>query len=167
MIAGTGGSGDGEGEGSGDWATSNEVPEAEANAGSLESTGPGGNGGDGEEDDFAGAREEMDGEILAEREIVKSSPVGSSSIPAPSEEELPTEDGGGDQGTISPGPSLPSASTPIPPPPRRGAEGAPDDIPDAKDDDIIARQLREAAMQEEDPELKEKLWDEYRKYKKG
>ncbi len=41
----------------------------------------------------------------------------------------------------------------------------PDDIPDAKDDDIIARQLREAAMKETDPELKEKLWDEYRRYK--
>jgi hypothetical protein len=41
------------------------------------------------------------------------------------------------------------------------------DLPDAKDDDIIARQLREAAMQESDPELKEKLWEEYRRYKKG
>jgi hypothetical protein len=43
----------------------------------------------------------------------------------------------------------------------------PEDIPDARDDDIIARQLREAAMQETDPELKEKLWEEYRRYKKS
>lgn len=35
------------------------------------------------------------------------------------------------------------------------------------DDDIVARQLREAAEKETDPELKEKLWDEYRKYKTG
>ena len=35
------------------------------------------------------------------------------------------------------------------------------------DDDIVARQLREAAEKETDPELKEKLWDEYRKYKAG
>ncbi len=35
------------------------------------------------------------------------------------------------------------------------------------DDDIVARQLREAAEKETDPELKEKLWQEYRKYKKG
>jgi hypothetical protein len=35
------------------------------------------------------------------------------------------------------------------------------------DDDIVARQLREAAMKEQDPELREKLWDEYRKYKQG
>ena len=33
------------------------------------------------------------------------------------------------------------------------------------DDDIVARQLREAAMREPDPEIREALWDEYRKYK--
>ena len=43
----------------------------------------------------------------------------------------------------------------------------PDDIPDISDDDIVARQLREAAMNEDDPELREKLWDEYRRYKRG
>jgi hypothetical protein len=35
------------------------------------------------------------------------------------------------------------------------------------DDDIVARQLREAAEKETDPALKEKLWEEYRRYKKG
>jgi hypothetical protein len=35
------------------------------------------------------------------------------------------------------------------------------------DDDIVARQLREAAEQETDPQVKEKLWEEYRKYKKA
>lgn len=34
-----------------------------------------------------------------------------------------------------------------------------------EDDDIVARQLREAAERETDPVLQEKLWDEYRKYK--
>ena len=34
-------------------------------------------------------------------------------------------------------------------------------------DDIVARQLREAAEQETDPELKKKLWKEYEDYKKG
>ena len=33
------------------------------------------------------------------------------------------------------------------------------------DDDVVARQLREAAEKERDPVMKEKLWDEYRKYK--
>ncbi len=43
----------------------------------------------------------------------------------------------------------------------------PEDIPDGSDDDIVARQLREAAEKETDPELKKKLWEEYRKYKQG
>jgi PPE-repeat protein len=43
-------------------------------------------------------------------------------------------------------------------------ERTPDDIPVLVDDDIIARQLREAALAEEDPELRERLWEEYRKY---
>ncbi len=34
-----------------------------------------------------------------------------------------------------------------------------------EDDDIVARQLREAAERETDPELKKKLWEEYWKYK--
>lgn len=41
----------------------------------------------------------------------------------------------------------------------------PDDIPNGNDDDVVARQLREAAMREPDPAVREKLWDEYRKYK--
>jgi hypothetical protein len=36
-----------------------------------------------------------------------------------------------------------------------------------EDDDIVARQLREAAENETDPELKEKLWKEYEDYKKS
>jgi hypothetical protein len=41
----------------------------------------------------------------------------------------------------------------------------PKDVGSGQDDDIVARQLREAALAETDPELREKLWDEYRKYK--
>ena len=48
---------------------------------------------------------------------------------------------------------------------RPGNTSVPPDIPDGKDDDIVARQLREAAESEQDPELREKLWEEYRKYK--
>jgi hypothetical protein len=36
-----------------------------------------------------------------------------------------------------------------------------------QDDDIVARQLREAAEKETDPELKKKLWKEYEDYKKA
>jgi hypothetical protein len=48
-----------------------------------------------------------------------------------------------------------------------GPNTVPADIPDGSDDDIVARQLREAAMKETDAELREKLWQEYRAYKKG
>jgi hypothetical protein len=40
----------------------------------------------------------------------------------------------------------------------------PEDIPSGRDDDVVARQLREAAMSEPDPELREALWQEYRNY---
>ncbi len=43
-------------------------------------------------------------------------------------------------------------------------ERTPEDIPIMVDDDIIARQLREAALAENDPALRERLWEEYRKY---
>jgi len=43
----------------------------------------------------------------------------------------------------------------------------PPDVGDGSDDDIVARQIRRAAETEKDPELREKLWDEYRKYKQG
>jgi hypothetical protein len=39
--------------------------------------------------------------------------------------------------------------------------------PARSDDDIVARQIREAAENETDPELKERLWKEYENYKKG
>jgi hypothetical protein len=43
----------------------------------------------------------------------------------------------------------------------------PADVRDGSGDDVVARQLREAAMSEDDPELREKLWDEYRRYESG
>jgi hypothetical protein len=50
-----------------------------------------------------------------------------------------------------------------------GASGAatplPDDIGDGRGDNIVERQIRAAAMAENDPVLREKLWDEYRRVK--
>lgn len=75
-----------------------------------------------------------------------------------------SEGQGSEDGTSQPGGYQPGGA--------EGAEGEeaeqqPDDIPDGQDDDIVARQLRELAEKETDPELKERLWDEYRKYKAG
>jgi hypothetical protein len=41
----------------------------------------------------------------------------------------------------------------------------PPDVGDGRDDDVVARQIREAAMKEQDPVIREKLWEEYRRYK--
>jgi hypothetical protein len=46
----------------------------------------------------------------------------------------------------------------------RGSEAGPSG---GYDDDIVARQIREAAEKEKDPELKAKLWKEYEDYKRG
>ena len=45
------------------------------------------------------------------------------------------------------------------------AKRTPDDIEAVIDDDIVAKQLREAALATDDPELRERYWEEYRKYK--
>ena len=79
---------------------------------------------------------------------------------------------GGPDGAGSPnGPGGPEFDgPPMPPSPSSGGRQGqptyppPDDIPSGRDDDVVARQLREAAMTEPDPELREALWDEYRNY---
>ena len=50
---------------------------------------------------------------------------------------------------------------------KEGAALIPEDIPDPQGDDIVAQQLREAATAETDPELREKLWEEYKRYRAG
>ncbi|MBW1727365.1 MAG: hypothetical protein JRF31_03720 [Deltaproteobacteria bacterium] len=53
---------------------------------------------------------------------------------------------------------------------QEGVEGSrnhPKNRYDPKDDDIVARQLREASEEETDPELRKKLWKEYEHYKKN
>jgi hypothetical protein len=78
------------------------------------------------------------------------------------------EEGIADAGVYSTGGGIGGASRP------GGDAGIPRDtakypppanIPSGSDDDVVARQLREAAMREPDPAIREKLWDEYRKYK--
>lgn len=72
-------------------------------------------------------------------------------------EEITVAGAGGGQGSVNtPGRSGPVNPARYPPP---------DDIPNGNDDDVVARQLREAAMREPDPAVREKLWEEYRKYK--
>ncbi len=76
-------------------------------------------------------------------------------------------DAAGETGGQQPSPDSASRGTGAGGRAQQTGSGAPPDIPDGSDDDVVARQLREAAEKETDPELKKKLWEEYRKYKQG
>ncbi len=49
--------------------------------------------------------------------------------------------------------------------PALGSGKIPDDIPPADNDSVLEEQIRQAAINETDPAIKAKLWNEYRKYK--
>jgi hypothetical protein len=120
--------------------------------------------------DLDKALEDFDGGIMAERAVIqaRSNETASNSTVPP---ELPGSSGQTTGTTTEGNPAfeprgIPSENRTQKAPPMSGSTAqVPDDIPDARDDDIIARQLREAAMNETDPELREKLWEEYRRYK--
>jgi len=72
---------------------------------------------------------------------------------------------GGETGTGKADPAASGAAGPAMAQGGGGADARP--LPSGEDDDIIARRLRKAAEAETDPELKEKLWKEYRDYKEN
>ena len=161
----------------GEWQTSNQgVPETiggpntdgaqdSAAAGDDDTT-------DGADQALAEALEGLDGEILAERAVLRETEAASKrgdngSSPGQTSAADTTMDNNSTVASSSASTATRGRVNTPPAPPKRGDSAAATNLPDAKDDDIIARQLREAAMQETDPELKEKLWDEYRRYKKG
>ena len=180
------------GAGSDGWETSNQLPGTDASRvppmpserglppgqGSgdpAEGAQPGGSGPDSELDK---ALEDFDGEILAERAVIQArsneragTAAAASQLPssgsASGRSDPPGDPGGTAQEQAVYEPSgMPSQKSARRTPPMSAPAGSvPEDIPDARDDDIIARQLREAAMNETDPELREKLWEEYRRYK--
>jgi hypothetical protein len=164
------------------WQTSNQLPEGGA-PGDSSTAGTAGQSGPGTGDpELDGVLADLDEEILAERAVIRarSNETAGTGAEHPSLPQghagggtVAGSEGGDAQGSEA-GSPLPDVAMRVPParsePPRPSpavvAGNIPDDIPKAaRDDDIIARQLREAAMNEPDPELREKLWDEYRRYK--
>jgi hypothetical protein len=67
----------------------------------------------------------------------------------------------------STGEEAPDGGPPSPGDQDQTASRVPPDVGDGSDDDVVARQIRKAAESEPDPELRERLWEEYRKYKEG
>ena len=111
--------------------------------------------------------ETFDGFILSERERAQNESNAAGSA-------QPGSDGGGGAAANRPQTiqEASASSSGVPGSPSSAAVtqqsnetfSPPDDIPSGRDDDVVARQLREAAMSEPDPELREALWDEYRNY---
>ena len=125
--------------------------------------------------DLDRALDVFDGQILSERaDILAQSnqqagktPRAEDTLPGTESDEESESSGGGGESPTGQGQT---GSTQAPEPPRRPlpAPGpVPRDVPDAKDDDVVARQLREAASAETDPDLRDALWEEYRRYKEG
>lgn len=174
-------SGDQAGEETGDdgWEISNELPVLEGGRrqGDEEAEGvlaglpdDGTLNGEIEDAELERTLGDLDGSILAERnsEIEKANDRAvASGLPDVSDENA--ADAGGD-GSVSQGTS--TAPNEVRVQPQGGIEGgqartvvrATVDTPDARDENVIARQLREAAMAEEDPELRANLWEEYERY---
>ncbi|WHI50643.1 hypothetical protein P3339_19760 [Microbulbifer sp. MLAF003] len=136
-----------------------------------------------------------DGMILRERDYVRNRPGSASAesdedamdeappgesledLIESAEAEIPAPPGSGAPAGGGPQQNNSSGQVTGPGLPTKGRQGdynhsssqavVPADIPSGTDDDVVARQIREAATRETDPELREKLWEEYRKYKKA
>ena len=108
-----------------------------------------------------GILKDIDGDILAEREVISKNRTNSRPLGR-------TQSGttkSGDEAETATMVKVVDSAVPRSPKAASGASEASPKLRDARDDDIIARQLREAAMQESDPELREKLWKEFERYK--
>ena len=157
MDASSGGAGEstasGEGSGEGDGGESISASEGGGGqSGESSGEGEGGQSGEGSGDGEGGE---------SGSQMAKGSQGGS-------------QRSGGAEGATGSGPSQTSgqgnAGTEIAGHKGSGAgtdEGRKGRYENVKDDDIVARQLREAAEKETDPVLKEKLWKEYEAYKKN
>jgi hypothetical protein len=175
---------DGTGSGS-DWESSNQLPEvpvditAKGDGSGAQPDGVPGKSGSGAAGDLEDALKDLDGGIMAERSAIRAKAAetpnpgggasrGSSGVPRPGDSDGASGVAGTGGNTTSPSgmalPDGPSAVSKAPSPPARS--GIPKDVDDARDDDVIARQLREAAMAETDPAVREKLWADYQKYKR-
>ena len=172
----------------GQWEVSNELPGANETAagtpGSDEETMdqdfPHGSPIEGEDEILDAALSVLDGEIQEEREEQANSGTAAEGVLGTGEDGIAVVQAGnasvgtGEETVVVGG----TSSAEIP---RSGgstrvgetvasqlpdrAKTKEDEVPDARDDDVVARQLREAALAETDPELREALWEELRAYK--
>lgn len=87
---------------------------------------------------------------------------------APDAPENSSDQGNSDTGGLETGQGNGSGSSNSRGGPGSGEDGPyppPEGIPSGNDDDVVARQMREAALFEPDAQLRKDLWEAYRKYK--
>jgi hypothetical protein len=126
----------------------------ESGAGSEEGGGKSATAADGQGDDQGENAKGDTGESAGKSAGDGAAAGAESGQQSPAGESREAAGEGGEQVASAGGSGRNTANYPVPP-----------DMPDGKDDDIVARQLREAAENEQDPELRAKLWEEYRNYK--
>ncbi len=158
-------------------------------AGSAGGTGSAGASGSGT---AGSAGSESDGAETSTAASDISGPDAPAEVPAPSGTSTAASDVTGDEPTVTaattPGANAPSSGGKWAPPedaanPQKIEENpageepvreaartqdngkVPEDIPPADNDSALEAQIRQAAIEETDPELKKRLWDEYRRYK--
>ena len=164
------------------WESSNEDPGDGRPGGGTEDQGAGGaderqsaGGRPGAQGEFEEAIGVLDGQILAERAdvLARRNETAGQTGPTPlphggaGDPGADAEVAGGVPGEPSPGVMPEGGNRPLPTPAPRAIPAptapVPPDVADARDDDVVCRQLREAAMAETDDALREALWDEYRR----
>ena len=91
-------------------------------------------------------------------------PIGSANSGSAGQGNGSYENGTADAGGYTAGGGMGGAAAAGRVPQNTAKYPPPTDIPNGNNDDVVARQLREAAMREPDPAVRERLWDEYRKY---
>lgn len=120
-------------------------------------SGNGSEGGNGGESGNAGDAGGSDGSVQS----VPSSSVSGTEPDRDKKEAAAKDDGTARETALQ----SPQTGTERQPGDMPGNGKLPDDIPPADNDSVLEAQIRAAAEAEKDPEKREKLWNEYRRYK--
>ena len=168
-----------ENEDGGGWESSNQLPDPNAGDGTEDETGEDdeeldGTDGTGE-DAMQEVLGELDGEILEERNA-ENSRVNDELAADGSFESVEGDEGSGnveedEDGGDQPADEVEQEATDgvgeVDEPLLPETQAIAADTPDARDEEVVARQLMEAALAEEDPDVRKKLMDEYETYRDG
>ncbi len=123
-------------------------------------SGGGGTEGDGEKGDANGT-----GSVASSDMSGTEAPTQQASTPGSTAGQPPAIDNRAWSNPDAPADDVPANSTDKPDQHVSKNGKIPEDIPPADNDSVLERQIRQAAINEPDPVLRAKLWNEYRKYK--